>query len=187
VRFHNTPDRVVAHGTLGNYADTSPRITDFRSIQSQALCHSNLYRKCCGQLRPAMTSNSSRTLPLRCEISPAEPRAIHLWTNTMIFLTLGLLYAGWWCHKDYRAFLALGPGGPPHNFLGWAAVTFTVRPFALSYEQHLKTTDYPSQGASDLTQSLPRRRGPRARTGGIAPHRQLSQHAPESMRSVSCS
>jgi hypothetical protein len=131
-----------------------------------------------------MAQNLTQALPLFNVTSLEEPQGFRVWASTILFLALSLPFAGW-CLNDYRAFLALGPGGPPHSFLGWATVTFTVRPFALSYEQRLKIKDYPSQGTSDLVQSLPRRRGPRARTGGIAPHRQLSQHAPEAMRSVS--
>lgn len=87
---------------------------------------------------------------------------------------------------DYQKYLALGPGGPPYNIKGWAMITFMIRPFALSYQSRLSTVDYPREGTSVHIDSLPERKGERARTGGIAPHRQLTQHAPESMRSVSC-
>lgn len=92
----------------------------------------------------------------------------------------------WWGARDYREFLALGPGGVPYNVLGWAAITLLIRPFALSKAAATRTADYPpaAEAHADVA-ALPPRAGPRARVGGIAPHRQLSQHPPESMREVS--
>ncbi|PVH98504.1 hypothetical protein DM02DRAFT_531006 [Periconia macrospinosa] len=87
-----------------------------------------------------------------------------------------------WCFKDYRAYLALGPGGPPYNLKGWAWITFGIRPFALSQSGVTLVTDYPAEGGHLAMERLPHRRGPRATLGGIAPHRQLSQHPPEIMR-----
>ncbi|KAH7183338.1 uncharacterized protein B0J16DRAFT_373816 [Fusarium flagelliforme] len=87
-----------------------------------------------------------------------------------------------WCIKDYRDYLALGPGGPPYNVKGWAWITFGIRPFALSKCGATYVADYPTQGSHSSIQNIPRRQGDRAILGGIAPHRQLSQHAPERMR-----
>src|SRR6478735_1785336 len=89
-----------------------------------------------------------------------------------------------WCFKDYRDYLALGPGGPPYNVKGWAWITFGIRPFALSKSGATYVADYPTEGSHTEIQSLPRRQGERALLGGIAPHRQLSQHAPTRMRTV---
>lgn len=89
-----------------------------------------------------------------------------------------------WCFKDYRDYLALGPGGPPYNVKGWAWITFGIRPFALSKSGATYVADYPTEGSHPEIQSLPRRQGERALLGGIAPHRQLSQHAPTRMRTV---
>jgi len=91
-----------------------------------------------------------------------------------------------WCIKDYRDYLALGPGGPPYNAKGWAWITFGIRPFALSKSGATYVADYPTQGSHTSIQNIPRRQGDRAVLGGIAPHRQLTQHAPERMRTVSC-
>ncbi|KAF5622717.1 uncharacterized protein FTJAE_10840 [Fusarium tjaetaba] len=87
-----------------------------------------------------------------------------------------------WCIKDYRNYLALGPGGPPYNVKGWAWITFGTRPFALSKSGATYIADYPIEGSHSEIQNLPRRQGERALLGGIAPHRQLSQHAPPCMR-----
>lgn len=89
-----------------------------------------------------------------------------------------------WCIKDYGDYLALGPGGPPYNVKGWAWITFGIRPFALSKSGATYVADYPTEGSHPEIKSLPRRQGERALLGGIAPHRQLSQHAPSRMRTV---
>lgn len=89
-----------------------------------------------------------------------------------------------WCIKDYRAFLALGPGGVPYNIFGWAAITILVRPFALSEKDATWTGDYPSEGSHQDILDLPPRKYGRAKLAGIAPHRQMTQKAPESMKAV---
>ena len=98
---------------------------------------------------------------------------------------IGLAAFTKWCVKDYRDYLALGPGGPPYNVWGWAAVTFIVRPLALSQSDATSVVDYPAEGSSLEIRNLPPRQGGRALVGGIAPHRQLSQHPQEHMRAVS--
>ncbi|KAH8847087.1 hypothetical protein MCOR27_009820 [Pyricularia oryzae] len=87
-----------------------------------------------------------------------------------------------WCYRDYQSFLALGPGGLPYNLKGWAIVTLFIRPFAMSKSKVTSVADYPENGAPEVVKQLPVRRGERAILGGIAPHRQMSQHAPERMR-----
>ena len=111
----------------------------------------------------------------------------HLSRSTILTASASalLLSAGvTWCIHDNRKYLALGPGGPPYNPLGWAVVTFIVRPFALSARDATWTGDYPVDGAHADILALPVREEPRAEVGGIAPHRQLSQHSDESMKSV---
>ncbi|KAK0105069.1 hypothetical protein ONS95_004567 [Cadophora gregata] len=87
-----------------------------------------------------------------------------------------------WCIKDYGAFLALGRGGVPYNIFGWAVITILVRPFALGVKEVTWTGDYPSEGAHQQILDLPPRSGGRAKVAGIAPHRQMTQNAPESMK-----
>ncbi|KAM0281449.1 hypothetical protein ACHAQH_003478, partial [Verticillium albo-atrum] len=31
-----------------------------------------------------------------------------------------------WAVKDYNAYLALGPGGPPYNIFGWIVVNIAI-------------------------------------------------------------
>src|SRR5688572_16627885 len=89
-----------------------------------------------------------------------------------------------WGYKDYQDYLALGPGGLPYNLVGWAAVAFIIRPFALSKSEATSVSDYPDAGAHESIEQLPVRKGDRALLRGVVPHRQLSQHAPEAMRQV---
>lgn len=124
----------------------------------------------------------SSTLSLISQSIPQNPTR-----STILGAGIGasLLSAGVaWCINDYRKFLALGPGGPPYNIAGWAVVTFIIRPFALSSRDTICTGDYPAEGAHADILALPVREGPRAELGGIAPHRQLSQHPGSSMKSV---
>ncbi|KAL1633241.1 hypothetical protein SLS58_011176 [Diplodia intermedia] len=105
---------------------------------------------------------------------PSRPRTITTTTTALTALTFlttttTLLVLG---IRDYRAFIALGPGGVPHNALGWAAVTLLIRPFALSKAQATATDDYPQGDEEGMTReggkahadvlALPARRGARA-------------------------
>ncbi|OHF03646.1 hypothetical protein CORC01_00965 [Colletotrichum orchidophilum] len=103
-----------------------------------------------------------------------------LLTTVLTSFTTSLL--AWAAYRDYRAYIALGPGGVPHNLAGWLLVTLGLRPFALSKASATWTGDYPDEGSHDEIKNLPERKGGRAELGGIVPHRQLSQHAPEAMR-----
>ena len=90
-------------------------------------------------------------------------------------------------YRDYRAFVTLDPhtrGGIPYNFSGWLLVTFVVRPLSLSARDKTYTGDFPSEGASAVIRNLPQRRGLRAQTHGVVPHRQVSQLAPKEIHKV---
>ncbi|KAK1476949.1 hypothetical protein CTAM01_15300 [Colletotrichum tamarilloi] len=103
-------------------------------------------------------------------------------TLPTLLTTLATPLLLWAAYRDYRAYIALGPGGVPHNALGWLLVTLGLRPFALSKSSATWTGDYPDHGSHAEIRDLPERKGERAELGGIVPHRQLSQHAPEKMR-----
>lgn len=106
-------------------------------------------------------------------------------TLPTLLTTLATPFLLWVAYRDYRAYIALGPGGVPHNALGWLLVTLGLRPFALSKSSATWTGDYPNHGSHAEIRELPERKGERAELSGIVPHRQLSQHAPEKMREVS--
>ncbi|KAK0368418.1 hypothetical protein CLIM01_14226 [Colletotrichum limetticola] len=103
-------------------------------------------------------------------------------TLPTLLTTLATPLLLWAAYRDYRAYIALGPGGVPHNALGWLLVTLGLRPFALSKSSATWTGDYPDHGSHAEIRDLLERKGERAELGGIVPHRQLSQHAPEKMR-----
>ena len=108
----------------------------------------------------------------------AHAKARPLLTTAIAGATTATLIAA---IQDYRNFLALGRGGLPYNVFGWLISTLLLRPLALSKAARLHVDDYPATGASAYVHELQPRQGPRADTGGIAPHRQLSQVAPAAM------
>ena len=105
--------------------------------------------------------------------------ALVLGLSSLLFL--GLI----WCVQDYRAFKALGPGGPPYNIRGWMTVAFLVKPFTLSARDTTWTGDYPTSGAHKSLLALPMRKGGRPDVRGIAPQRQFSQRPLPEMNQVS--
>ena len=104
-----------------------------------------------------------------------------LLSGAVVTSLAGALY---WCIQDYRFYLSLGPGGPPYNLFGWAAVSFLVRPFTLSAKDTRWTGDYPDTGAHQDVLALPERKGARPQIGGVAPQRQLSQHPSDDIKKV---
>ncbi|KAI9827452.1 MAG: hypothetical protein M1832_004801 [Thelocarpon impressellum] len=92
-------------------------------------------------------------------------------------LTL-LLVASSFIYKDYTAFVNLGPGGTPCNFLGYLRIVF-LRFFALRnpYDPApLPGVIQPAKGLLHPTVcGLSRREGPRPKVAGIAPQRQTTQ------------
>ncbi|MCJ1314264.1 hypothetical protein MMC25_007944 [Agyrium rufum] len=101
---------------------------------------------------------------------------IPLHVLAMFALIVSIAFPTYLCVlKDYRSFLALGPGGTPSTFRGYLRITwlkliyarndvFTAPPYT-PYE-------HPAQGY--LTH-LPSRMHPRPKVRGIAPHRQITQ------------
>ncbi|KAK4950072.1 hypothetical protein LTR28_007093 [Elasticomyces elasticus] len=94
------------------------------------------------------------------------------------FATLVLAFpAASFVYKDYKAFIALGPGGTPQTVAGYLRIkalgcftlhdTFTPPPIPPTLRPY-----------SGFLGSLPQREGTRPTVGGIAPHRQRTQKAP---------
>ena len=77
-------------------------------------------------------------------------------------------------HRDYHAFLSLGPGVTPSTFAGYLRVS-CLRFFALKDPLNppsVTSTTLPSHG---YLRHLPLRAPPRPTTAGIAPQRQVDQ------------
>ncbi|KKK11910.1 hypothetical protein ARAM_002297 [Aspergillus rambellii] len=80
-------------------------------------------------------------------------------------------------YRDYRSYLALGPGGPPYNVIGWLFVKLFVNPF----RREVFSTDIYDrkvlQGETvEFLKDLPKRNGERPTMGSFAvPHRQVNQ------------
>jgi Family of unknown function (DUF5519) len=108
----------------------------------------------------AVTSLSQRTVPSSSLVS--------------ILILLPSLYALRQIHRDYHAFLALGPGGTPSTPMGYLRVC-VLRLFAL--RNPLEPPSIPPflHPQSGVLKDLPRRSGRRPRVVGIAPQRQMTQ------------
>ncbi|KAK7511397.1 hypothetical protein IWZ03DRAFT_396213 [Phyllosticta citriasiana] len=89
---------------------------------------------------------------------------------SLLLITPFLIYT---TYLDYRAFLALGAGGTPHNFGGYLRIKL-LSLFCLSNPRVPAPLppDLRPTGYLDGTK-LPLRRGPRPEVRGIAPHRQV--------------
>ncbi|KXH52776.1 hypothetical protein CNYM01_05159 [Colletotrichum nymphaeae SA-01] len=129
-----------------------------------------------------MSSPTNTLTTLLARVTPHLRNRPTLTLLPTLLTTLATPLLLWTAYRDYRAYIALGPGGVPHNALGWLLVTLGLRPFALSKSSATWTGDYPDHGSHAEIRELPERKGERAELGGIVPHRQLSQHAPEKMR-----
>ncbi|KAI4198821.1 MAG: hypothetical protein LQ350_005062 [Teloschistes chrysophthalmus] len=80
-------------------------------------------------------------------------------------------------HRDYAAFIALGPGGTPKTPFGYLRISY-LRLFTLKdplSPPPRTATHRPAQG---FLVQLPKRPQPRPSVAGIAPHRQTNQKPP---------
>ena len=113
---------------------------------------------------PRSTKVSSVTLP-----TPAHWLAI-------IFLIPAFRYL----YLDYRKYIALGPGGTPSTFSGYVRVKI-LGLFALSNPYEPPSVPLYTTRKEGRLSNLPKRRGPRPTTVGIAPHRQVDQRTPPAL------
>lgn len=109
---------------------------------------------------------------------------VHIFSPSIIASLITLFIFPYIIHKDYKAFLALGPGGTPSTFFGYLKITY-LRLFTLSFDPFvapvLETSIQPPFGLfQQFGARLPQRDGPRPIVVGLAPQRQLDQ--PGSLR-----
>lgn len=90
-----------------------------------------------------------------------------------IFLILGCFVV----LRDYYAFLALGPGGTPSNFLGYLRICY-LSLFTLKDPLSPPPPTREERPADGFLLRLPPRQHPRPSVAGIAPHRQTDQKPP---------
>jgi hypothetical protein len=99
---------------------------------------------------------------------------------TILCLCGTLAYAAHSIYLDYRAFLALGPGGTPADFFGYLRVKF-LSLFALRdtcQPAPMSAVLFPQTG---YLSKLPWRDGQRPVVKGIAPQRQQNQRPPKAV------
>ncbi|KAJ9151847.1 hypothetical protein NKR23_g2665 [Pleurostoma richardsiae] len=110
-------------------------------------------------------------------------------SSTALAAAIALLPVLRSAYASYQGFLALGPGGPPHNVIGWLGQGL-LRPFATADVRDPdvfvpRTGDPPYATTSFLGAggALPQRAGERPVVPGyIAPQRQMTQHSSASTR-----
>ncbi|EED14431.1 conserved hypothetical protein [Talaromyces stipitatus ATCC 10500] len=85
-------------------------------------------------------------------------------------------------YRDYGVFISYGPGGPPHNALGWFMSRFLATPFGQEmfntgmYTRRMQNGENASYIILTDGGQLPRRHGERPVIGPhVVPQRQLSQ------------
>ena len=87
--------------------------------------------------------------------------------------------------RDYKAFLALGPGGPAYSFRGYIEISFVrcfrIRNPFLAPEMDATARLRPQQG---FLSALPPRLGERPELAGVAPQRQITQKSSATMVSA---
>ncbi|KUI54682.1 hypothetical protein VP1G_02031 [Cytospora mali] len=148
----------------------------------------------------ATNTFSSLAAHLRAHTIPA-PQSLHqnpkLATAIALTATITLIPALNRAARSYRGFLALGPGGIPHNILGWSIQgilqlvakwdTRSTAPFSdpknrTPYEPH-GTRTYLDAGAGPGPGNVPDRRGERPEVPGyVAPQRQTTQQGGAQVR-----
>ncbi|KAL1969880.1 hypothetical protein VTN77DRAFT_7389 [Rasamsonia byssochlamydoides] len=79
-------------------------------------------------------------------------------------------------YRDYRALLALGPGGVPHNVIGWLGVSLVLCPLAREMFSTEEYDRHPDRRSLLLGGEVPRREGRRPVIGRhVVPQRQRDQ------------
>ncbi len=99
------------------------------------------------------------------------------WVKFTLASTVGLVLFSVWARSDYNDWVALGPGGLPHSFQGWAQVTF----FRMLKSDPLDAGAFQADVGSDsdvaTLEEIPLRVGERPQVARHpVPHRQLDQH-----------
>lgn len=119
------------------------------------------------------TSDLGVTVHMRATMLSETQTHILTFALTFLLPALTALYI----HKDYNAFLSLGPGGTPSTPLGYLKIKILsliclrdpLRPIPIP--SHFR----PQQGYFDNDDSIPRRIGEQPVIQGIAPQRQQTQ------------
>jgi hypothetical protein len=102
-------------------------------------------------------------------------------TSILTSVTLPILY------QDYRNFLRLGPGGVPHNVLGWLTVSLVMCPFGCEMFSTEVYDSQPDKRRLLSDEQVPRREGGRPLIGRhVVPQRQLDQIPGREIKEVGC-
>ncbi|EME49400.1 hypothetical protein DOTSEDRAFT_163739 [Dothistroma septosporum NZE10] len=126
---------------------------------------------------------ATRTLPFWCTLLMAN-MLVQLLASAFVIATL--LRAAKYLRNDYKAFIALGPGGTPQTVYGYLKVK-ALSLFALRSQYLSAPVPRHFIVKQGYLKSLPRRNRRRPKTVGIAPHRQIEQKPDqETYNKVAC-
>ena len=102
---------------------------------------------------------------------------------TIVVAGVAALGGGIWAYRDYRSWLALGPGGLPYNLYGWVKVTRLRLMKRNPTETVILERFIGREGDLRGLATLPRRAGSRPRVDPHPiPHRQTDQHGSAQVR-----
>jgi len=125
-----------------------------------------------------MTISTPLWLSLLPTTSPSTTVLLIIYTTfiplCLLLLTMHLMTL---IATDYKAFLALGPGGTPATPQGYIRIKF-LSLFALK-DPYSPTLLPVAPSLRGVLKHIPQREGPRPIVAGIAPHRQRNQRASE--------
>lgn len=125
------------------------------------------------------------SLPLPLPLERIQPVTVFLHRHSRLLTTSVILgFVIQRALSNYRAYLALGPGGLSYNVSGWL-LALCFQPFS---REKLSTEQYDQDGNKDSyfdKGEIKERRGDRPKMGWhVFPSRQLDRHAPVAMRKV---
>ncbi len=127
------------------------------------------------------------SLPSFPSLSKQPPWTVAAWT---VALTLGVAPILSYAITSYRGFMALGPGGIPHNVFGWMVqgifqliARHDVRSAEPMTKPHVAAQFTPHGDKTFFDTPLPERVGERPDVPGyVVPQRQMSDRGPEGIR-----
>jgi hypothetical protein len=101
----------------------------------------------------------------------------------LIIAVLAMAAAIVWAVRDYRSWIALGPGGLPSNWIGWLKTTNMRLQAGDPLDVNLYAKQIGRPGDSAFLSNLPVRQGARPKIAPQpVPHRQLDQFVGDDMR-----
>lgn len=131
----------------------------------------------CKTIIPAFSKGEAKSLPTTPQITLAGPltRPSILQLALCLFSLAIFAIAYKYLERDYKNFLALGPGGTPPSFRGYIKLLF-ISLFKLRDPYIAPAVPPRLRPPNGFLKHLQARHGPRPLVAGVAPQRQLTQN-----------